>query len=171
MATGLETVSFLSIPKKGNAKECSNYHTLLSFHMQSKAQNSPSQASAVCEPRTSKCSRWIQKRQKNQRSSCQHLLDHRKSKRIHQNLSFCFIDYAKAFHCVSLVQFRSVAQSCLTLCNPVNHSMPGLPVPHQLLEFTQTHVHRVSDAIQPSHLLSSPSPPAPNPSQHQSLFQ
>ena len=53
----------------------------------------------------------------------------------------------------------------------MNHSTPGLPVPHQLPEFTQTHVHRVGDAIQPSHPLSSPSPPAPNPSQHQSLFQ
>ena len=62
------------------------------------------------------------------------------------------------------VQFRSVAQSCPTLCDPVNHSMPGLPVHHQLPEFTQTHVHRVSDAIQPSYPLSSPSPPAPNPS-------
>ena len=69
------------------------------------------------------------------------------------------------------VQFSSVAQSCLTLCDPMNRSMPGLPVHHQLLEFTQTHVHRVSDAIQPSHPLSSPSPPAPNPSQHQSPFQ
>ena len=68
-------------------------------------------------------------------------------------------------------QIRSVAQSCLTLCNPMNRSTPGLPVRHQLPEFTQTHVHRVSDAIQPSHPLSSPSPPAPNPSQHQSLFQ
>ena len=69
----------------------------------------------------------------------------------------------------SSVQFSSVAQSCLTLCDPMNHSMPGLPVHHQLLEFTQTQVHRVSDAIQPSHPLSSPSPPAPNPSQHQSF--
>ena len=60
--------------------------------------------------------------------------------------------------------------SCPTLCNPMNHSTPGLPVHHQLPEFTQTHVHRVSDAIQPSHPLSSPSPPAPNPSQHKSLF-
>ena len=67
------------------------------------------------------------------------------------------------------VQFSSVAQLCPTLCNPMNRSTPGLPVHHQLPEFTQTHVHRVSDAIQPSHPLSSPSP-APNPSQHQSLF-
>ena len=71
----------------------------------------------------------------------------------------------------SLSAFSSVAQSCLTLCNPRNRSTPGLPVHHQLPEFNQTHVHRVSDAIQPSHPLSSPSPPAPNPSKHQSLFQ
>ena len=68
-------------------------------------------------------------------------------------------------------QISSVTQSCPTLCDPVNHSTPGLPVHHQLPEFTQTHIHRVSDAIQPSHPLSSPSPSAPNPSQHQSLFQ
>ena len=68
-------------------------------------------------------------------------------------------------------QFNSVAQLCLTLCDPMNRSTPGLPVHHQLPEFTQTHVHLVSDAIQPSHPLSSPFPPAPNPSQHQSLFQ
>ena len=67
--------------------------------------------------------------------------------------------------------FSSVAQSCLTLCDPMNCSTPGLPVHHQLPEFTQTHVHWVGDAIQPSHPLSSPSPPAPNPSQHQILFQ
>ena len=68
-------------------------------------------------------------------------------------------------------QIRSVTQSCPTLCDPTNRSMPGLPVHHKLLEFTQTHVHQISDAIQSSHSLSSPSPPAPNPSQHQSLFQ
>ena len=71
----------------------------------------------------------------------------------------------------SSVQFSSVAQSCPTLCDPMNRSMPGLPVHHHLPEFTQTHVHRVRDAIQPSHPLSSPSPSAANPSQHQSLFQ
>ena len=68
-------------------------------------------------------------------------------------------------------QIRSVAQSCPILCDPMDRSMPGLPVHHQLPEFTQTHVHRVSDAIQPSHPLSSSSPPARNPSQHHSLFQ
>ena len=75
------------------------------------------------------------------------------------------------FYFFSSVQFISVTQSCPTLCDPMNRSMPGLPVHHQLLEFTQIHVHRVRDAIQPSHPLLSPSPPAPNPSQHQSLFQ
>ena len=69
------------------------------------------------------------------------------------------------------VQFSLVAQSCPTLCDPMNRSMPGLPVHHQLSEFTQTHVHLVGDAIQPSHPLSSPSPPVPNSSQHQGLFQ
>ena len=68
-------------------------------------------------------------------------------------------------------QIRSVAQLCLTLCDPVNRSTAGLPVQHQLPEFTETHVHRVSDAIQSPDPLTSPSPPAPNPSQHQSLFQ
>ena len=72
---------------------------------------------------------------------------------------------------LSSLQFSSVAQSCPTLCDPVNRSTPGLPLHHHLPEFTQTQVHRVSDAIQPSHLRSSPFPPAPNPSQHQSLFQ
>ena len=69
------------------------------------------------------------------------------------------------------VKFSSVAQSCLTLCDPMNCNTPGLPVHHQLPEFTQTHVHQTGDAIQPLHPLSSPSSPAPNPSQHQSLLQ
>ena len=85
---------------------------------------------------------------------------------------FLFSFLAMYMACGILVpQIRSVAQSCPTLCDPMNRSTPGPPVHHQLPEFTQTHVHRVSDAIQPSHPLSSPSPPAPNPSQHQSLFQ
>ena len=77
------------------------------------------------------------------------------------SVTFLWWTFIKSF---SSVQFSSVAQSCLTLCDPVNCSMPGLPVHHQFPEFTQTHVHRVGDAIQPSHPLSSPSPPAPNPS-------
>ena len=70
-----------------------------------------------------------------------------------------------------ILRFGSVAQSCPTLWDPMNHSMPGLPVHHQLPEFTQTHIHRVSDAIEPTHPLSFPFPPSLNPSQHQSLFQ
>ena len=80
--------------------------------------------------------------------------------------------YPMCYYCWrDSVQFSSVAQLCLTLCNPMNRSMPGLPVHHQLPEFTKTHAHRVGDAIQPPHPLLSPSPPAPNPSQHEGLFQ
>ena len=75
------------------------------------------------------------------------------------------------FQWLTSVQFSSVAQLFLTLCDPMNHSTPGLPVHHHLPEFTQTHVHQVGDAIQPFHPLLSPSPPASNPSQHQGLFQ
>ena len=75
------------------------------------------------------------------------------------------------YHTFSSVQFSSVTQSCPTLCDPMNRSTPGLPVHHHLLEFTQTHVHQVRDANQPPHPRLFPSPPAPSPSQHQSLFQ
>ena len=74
-----------------------------------------------------------------------------------------FIVHSVAQAIISSVQFSSVAQSCPTLCDPMNHNMPGLLVHHQLPEFTQTYIHWISDAIQPSHLLSSPSPPAPIP--------
>ena len=70
-----------------------------------------------------------------------------------------------------LYQFSSVTQSCPTLCDPMNHITPGLPVHHHLPEFTQTHIHRVSDAIQPSDPLASPCFPGPNPSKNQILFQ
>ena len=78
---------------------------------------------------------------------------------------------ASACNAGSSIQFSSVAQSCPTFCDPMNPNTPGLPVHHQLPEFIQTHVHRVSDAIQPSHSLLSPSPPDLNPSQNQGLFQ
>ena len=87
------------------------------------------------------------------------------------SMGFSSQEYWSGLPCPSLVQFSSVAQSCPTLYDPMNRSTPGLPVHHQLPEFTQTHIHWVSDALQPSHPLSSPSPPAPNPSQHESLFQ
>ena len=82
-----------------------------------------------------------------------------------------FVCFCKVLLLMLSVQFSSVTQSCPTLSDPMNRSTPGVPVHHQLPEFTQIHVHRVTDAIQPSHPLSSPSSPAPNPSQHQSLFQ
>ena len=83
----------------------------------------------------------------------------------------CIKHIGKEYVYIYISQFSSVAQSWPTLFDLMNRSTPGLPVHHQLPEFTQTHVHQVGDAIQPSHSLSSPSPPAPNPSQHQSLFQ
>ena len=96
---------------------------------------------------------------------------------ISSELSYSFTEFSmKSLNYFSRcsfrsVQFSSVAQSCLTLFDPMNHSRPGLHVHHQLPEFTQTHIHQDRDAIQPSHHRSSPSPPAPNPSQDQSLFQ
>ena len=93
---------------------------------------------------------------------------------IHIYICYTYMIYMHIYvyiYTYQSVQFSSVIQLCLTLCHPMNHSMPGLPVHHQLPEFTQTHPHRVGDAIQPSHPLLAPSPPAPNPSQHQGLFQ
>ena len=81
----------------------------------------------------------------------------------------CILQFGYGMPCFNSDQFSSVNQSCPTLCDPMNHSMPGLPVHHQLLEFTQTHFHRVSDAIQPFHSRSSTSSPAPNSSHHQSF--
>ena len=88
------------------------------------------------------------------------------SQRVRHNWATS-LSLSLSFH----IYLSSVTQSCLTLCDPMNCSTPGLPVHHQLPEFTQILVHRVGDAIQPSYPLSSPSSPAPNPSQHQSLFQ
>ena len=88
----------------------------------------------------------------------------------HSRISLIGIFTSETLKYSSVIAFSSVARSCLTLCDPMNHSTSGLPVHHQLPEFTQTHVHWVSDAIQPSHPLSSPSPSALNLSQHQGLF-
>ena len=90
---------------------------------------------------------------------------------LHAYWPFTCVYLLKYLAQLSSVQFSSVAQSCPTLCDPMDCSTPGLPVHHQLPEFTQTHVHWVSDAIQPSHPLSSPSPPAFNLSQHRGLFK
>ena len=97
---------------------------------------------------------------------------------VNNGLKILSKPHCKQMHChpgfvVPFVehQFCSVAQSCPTLCDPMDCSTPGLPVHHQLPEFTQTHVHWLSDTLQPSHPLSCPSPPAFNLSQHQGLFQ
>ena len=102
---------------------------------------------------------------KGQKNRSNHIYNPLTKENLRQEL-YLFAIFKKAS-----VQFSSVTQSCPTLCDPMNRSTPGLPVHHQLPEFTQTHIHRVSDAIQLSHSLSSPSPPDPNASQHQSLFQ
>ena len=93
------------------------------------------------------------------------------AKSLPQGTSAQLGEHVSLTQALSSVQFSTVAQLCPTLSDPMNHSMPGLPVHHQLLESTQTHVHKVSDAIQPSHPLFSTAPPASNPSQHQGLFQ
>ena len=90
---------FIPIPKKGKAKECSN-HTITLISHANNVQNSPHQASTLCEQRTSRCSNWIYKRQRNQRSYCQHPLNHRKSKRVPEKYLLLLYDYAKTFDCV-----------------------------------------------------------------------
>ena len=98
---------------------------------------------------------------------------------IRQFLILCRINFAAALTViivdlrmlVAMVQYSSVAQSCLTLCDPVDCNMAGFLVHHQLLELAQTHVHQVTDSIQPSHPQASPSPPAFNLAQPQGLFQ
>ena len=125
---------FIPIPKKGNAKEWSNYWTTALISHNRKVMLKILQA------------------------------------KLQQYMNCEFPDIQDEFTKGRGVQFNSVAQSCPTICDPMNCSTPGLPVHHQFPEFTQTHVHRVGDAIQPSHTLSSSSP-VPSSSQHQSLFQ
>ena len=92
----------------------------------------------------------------------------KKARENQKNIYFCFIDYAKTF---DYIPFSSVSQSCSTLCDTMNRSTPGLPVHHQILESTKSMSVESADAIQPSHPLSFPSPPALNLSQHQDLIQ
>ena len=100
----------MSIPRKGIAEEYSKYliNVLLSHASKEMLKNPSSQISTVCEIRTSRCSSWIQKRQRKQRSNCQHLLDHRKSKQIKKEIFFCFIDYAKGFECVDQNKLQKI---------------------------------------------------------------
>ena len=162
---------FIPIPKKGNAKECSNYHTIALISHASK------EVLKILQARLQQyVNRELLDVQAGFRKGrgTRDKIDNiswiiKKAKEFQKNIYFCFIDYAKAFDCV---QFSSVESlNHVRLCDPMNCSTPGLSIHQQLPEFPQTHVHRVSDAIQPSHPLWSPSPPAPNPSQHQSLFQ
>ena len=90
---------------------------------------------------------------------------------VSSKISICMLFFGYTVYISLFLQFISVVQSCLTLCDAMDCSKPGFPVHHQLLELTQTHVHRVSDAIHASHPLSPPSPLALNFSQHQGLFQ
>ena len=135
---------FIPIPKKGNAKECSNYHTIALISHTSKVMLKILQARLQeyvnCELPD------VQAGFRNGRGARDQIANIRwiikKAREFQKNIYYCFIDYAKALDCV---QFSSVTQSCPTLCNPMNHSTPGLPVHHQLPESTQTHVHCVSD--------------------------
>ena len=111
-------------------------------------------------------SQWLESEMK--RKDCNHSTQ--RYKKLPKKMIFS-VDFSAFFWSHWHRQFSSVTQSCLTLCDPMNRSTPGLPVRHQLPEFTQTHVHWVGDAIQPSPLLSSPSPSALNRFQHQSLFK
>ena len=173
---------FILIPKKGNAKECSNYCTIELISHASKVMLKILQARLQqymnCELPDVQDGFRKARGIRDQTATIHWIIQ--TAREFQKNIYFCFTDYTKVFDCVdhnklwkilSSVQFSSVAQLCPTLCNPMNRGRPGLPVHHHLPEFTQTHVHRVSDAIQPSHPGSSCSPPATNPSQHQSLFQ
>ena len=160
---------FITIPKKGNAKECSNYCRIVLISHARKVILKILQA-RLQQYVTRKLPDVQADFRKGRRTTDQIaniLWITEKAREFQKHIYFCLTGYAKAFDCV---QFSSVTQSYPTLCDPMNHSTPGLPVHDQLSESTQTHVHRVSDAIQPSHPLSFPSPPASNPSQHQSIF-
>ena len=155
VATGLEMVSLHPIPKIGNARECSNYHTIALISHVSKVMLKILQARLQkyvnCELPD------VKARFRKGRGTRDHIanikFDHRKSKRVperHLLLLYWLCQYLCVDHnkeSSSSVQFSSVAQSCLTICYPMNHSMPGLPIHHQLLEFTQTHIHWVGDVI------------------------
>ena len=131
------------------------HHWLNEHEFQKTPEDGEGQGSLVC------CSPWG-----HQKSDMTESLNNNK----HFTVCFMASIQNREATCFSSVQFSSVAQSCPTLCDPMNRSTPGLPVHHQPLEFIQTYAHRVSDAIQPSHPLLSPSP-APNPSKNQGLFQ
>ena len=149
---------FIPIPKKGNVKECSNYCTTALISHASKVMLKILQAR-------------LQQYMNQELPDVQARFQKGRGTRDQITNIRWIIEKAREFQKNISVQLSSVAQSCPTLCDPMNRSMPGLPVHHQLPEITQTHVHWVSDAIQPSYPLPSPSPPALNPSQHKKLFK
>ena len=130
---------FIPIPKRAMPKNIQTTVQLYSSHMLTRLCSKSFKlvnVSAVCELKHSRCTSWVQKGQRNQRSNCQHSQDHRKSKRVPEK------------HLLRLsVQFSLVAQSCPVRCHPMDCSTPGFCVHHQPLELTQIHVHRVSDTI------------------------
>ena len=143
--------SFHSSPKEGQSQRILNYHTTAFISHASKFMLK------ILQDRLQHCIKWElpdgqagfrKGRTRNQIANIRWIIE--KEREVQKNIYFCFIDHAKALDCV---QFSSVTQSCPTLCNPMNCRTPGLPVHHQLLEFTQTFVHWVGDAIQPSHPL------------------
>ena len=164
---------FTPIPKKGNDKECSNHCTVALISHTSKIMLKILQARLqqyLNHELPDVQAGFGKGRGTWDKIANIHWIIE-KARELQKNIYLCFLDYAKVFDCVSSIQFSSVTQSCPTLCDPMNRNTSGLPVHHQLLEFIQTLVHGVSDAIQPSHPLSSPSPPAPNLSQNHGLFQ
>ena len=153
--------------------ETQGYPRLQGYHCEEMTQRTPGSLFKCCDVSPKKTSYglgWTRKHPNTQKRTWSKLIFLYCSTLLLNNpISYLHLSFV---HLLSVTnQIRSVVQSCLTLCDRVNRSTPGLPVHHQLPEFTETHVHRVNDAIQPSHPLSSPSPPAPNPSQNQSLFQ
>ena len=140
VATGLEKSVFFTIPKKGNAKESSNYHTIALISHASKVMLKILQARLQQYMNRERPD--VQAGFRKGRGTRDQIVNicwiNEKAKEFHKNIYFCFIDYAKAFDCV---QFSLITQSCPILCDPMDCSTPGLPVHHQLPEFTQTHVH------------------------------
>ena len=168
VATGWKRSVFIPIPKKGNAKECSSYHTIVLISQASKVMFKIFQARLhqYMNRELPDVQAGFRKGKEPEVKLPTSVGSSKKQDSSRKTSISALLTMPKPLTVFSSVQFSSVAQSCPTLCDPMNHSTPVLPVHHQLLEFTQTHVHQVGDAIQPSHSLSSPSPPAPNPSQH-----
>ena len=150
---------FLPISKKGNAKECSDYCTIAVASHNSKVvlKICPARLQQYVSQELSDVQAGLRKYKGTRDQSANICWIMVKTREFHKSIYFCFIDYAKVFDYV-----RSVAQSCPTPCNPMDHSTPSFLIHYQLPELAQTQVHRVSDDIQPSHPLPSLSPVFPS---------